>query len=102
MTCSTMSVEEESLHTGSQPDELDDERNNGQHNALAMSLSKKLTFQKKVPSHVLEALALQDRANPRKPVAAADLKGIGLKLTTRLDLGKQHPAQADGNCKAMN
>ena len=87
MTCSTMSVEEESLHTGSQPDELDDERNNGQHNALAMSLSKKLTFQKKVPSHVLEALALQDRANPRKPVAA-DLKGIGLKLTTRLDLGK--------------
>ena len=94
-----MSVEEESLHTGSQPDELDDERNNGQHNALAMSLSKKLTFQKKVPSHVLEALALQDRANPRKPVAA-DLKGIGLKLqTTRLDLGKQHPAQADGKEK---
>jgi hypothetical protein len=104
-----MSVEEESLHTGSQPDELDDERNNGRNNALAMSLSKKLTFQKKVPSHVFEALALQDRANPRKPVAAkedeepsklnGDLKGIGLKLTTRLDLGKQHPAQADGKEK---
>mmetsp|Transcript_25382 Transcript_25382/g.55748 ORF Transcript_25382/g.55748 Transcript_25382/m.55748 type:complete len:752 (-) Transcript_25382:334-2589(-) len=91
-----MSVEEESLHTGSsQPDELDDERNNGRNNALAMSLSKKLTFQKKVPSHVLEALALQDRANPRKP-AAADLNGIGLTLKTRLDLGKQHPARADG------
>ena len=91
-----MSVEEESLHTGSsQPDELDDERNNGRNNALAMSLSKKLTFPKKVPSHVLEALALQDRANPRKP-AAADLNRIGLTLKTRLDLGKQRPARADG------
>mmetsp|Transcript_24702 Transcript_24702/g.25015 ORF Transcript_24702/g.25015 Transcript_24702/m.25015 type:complete len:780 (-) Transcript_24702:278-2617(-) len=116
-----MPVEEESLH--SQPDELDNngdpgkelnERKNG-HNTLGRSLSKKLTFQKKVPSHVFEALALQDRANPRKPVAACsnltkeeeeedeeasklkdNLKGISLKLKTRPNLGK-HPAQAD--CK---
>jgi len=89
------------------------ERKDGQ-NELATSLSKKLVFKQKVPSHVFEALALQDRANPPRPAAAysslmkeeeeeankvqGSLEGIGLMLKTRPNLGK-HATEADGKEK---
>jgi len=95
-----------------------DERKDGQ-TELMRSLSKKLVFKQKVPSHVFEALALQDRANPPRPAAATacsnlmkeegeqdeeankvkgSLKGIGLMLKTRPNLGK-HATKADADGK---
>lgn len=90
-----------------------DERKDGQ-NELTRSPSKKLVFKQKVPSHVFEALALQDQANPLRPAAACSnltkeeeeqdeeankvkgsLKAIGLMLKTRPNLGK-HATEADG------
>jgi len=108
-----MSSREESL-CGQQLDRLmnkkelekeNDERKDGQTELLRKSLSKKLVFQQKVPSHVFEALALQDRANPPRPAeedqeeeatkVKGSLKGISLMLKTRPNLGK--PAtEADG------
>jgi hypothetical protein len=116
-----MSSKEESLY--GQLDRLDnkelekenDERKDGQ-NELARSLSKKLVFKQKVPSHVFEALALQHQANPPRPTACSSLikeeeeeddganklkgslKGIGLNLKTRPSLGK-HATEADGKEK---
>jgi len=93
-----------------------DERKDGQ-NELARSLSKKLVFKQKVPPHVFEALALEDRDNPPRPAAACSnlmkeeeeedieankvkgsLKGIGLMLKTRPNLGK-HATEADSKEK---
>lgn len=122
-----MSCEEESLR--GQQDRLEnknkeleqenDERKDGQ-NELARSLSKKLVFKQKVPSHVFEALALQDRTNPPRPAAAFsslikeeeeedeeankvkdNLKGIGLMLKTRPNLGK-HATEANGKEKKVS
>jgi len=89
-----------------QSEKENDERKDGQ-NELTRSLSKKLVFKQKVPSHVFEALALQDRVNPPRPAAEQDgeankakdsLKGIGLMLKTRPNLGK-HATIADGKEK---
>jgi len=120
-----MSSEEESLR--GQLDRLNhkelekenDERKDGQ-NELARSLSKKLVFKQKVPSHVFEALALQDRANPPRPAVASsslikeeenedqgantlkgNFKGIGLMLKTRPNLDK-HATEADGKEKKVS
>ena len=120
-----MSSEEESLcgqldrldskELGNENDERKDEQNE-----LARSLSKKLVFKQKVPSHVFEALALQDRTNPPRPAAACSslikeeveedeganklkgsFKGIGLMLKTRPNLGK-HATEADGKEKKVS
>ncbi|KAL3911927.1 MAG: hypothetical protein SGILL_007091, partial [Bacillariaceae sp.] len=96
-----------------------DERKHGA-DELARSLSKKLVFKQNVPSHVFEALALQERANHLKPAVAStkrikeekeeseaadklkgDLNGIGLHLKMRPKLGKQEQAtEVDG--KSVN
>ena len=100
-----------------------DERkdSDGQNDELARSLSKKLVFKQKVPSHVFEALALQDRANPPRPAAACsslikeeqeeedvdtdkvkgNLKSIGLMLKTRQNLDKD-ATEADGKEKKVS
>ena len=95
-----MSSREESLcvNLKKELEKENDERNDGQTD-LQKSLSQKLVFQQKVPSHVFEALALQDRANPPRTAAApcsnleeepeeeANVKGnISLLLKTRPNL----------------
>eukprot|EP00531_Pseudo-nitzschia_arenysensis_P003963 CAMPEP_0116123972 /NCGR_PEP_ID=MMETSP0329-20121206/5035_1 /TAXON_ID=697910 /ORGANISM="Pseudo-nitzschia arenysensis, Strain B593" /LENGTH=486 /DNA_ID=CAMNT_0003617927 /DNA_START=51 /DNA_END=1511 /DNA_ORIENTATION=- len=114
-----MSAEEESLRgqldqsDNKQLEKENDESKNG-HIDLAKSLSKKLVFKQKVPSHVFEALSLQDRANHLKPAAArskpikkdeeegeeagrlkGNLKGVGLNSKMRPNPGK-HTTEADG------